>query len=103
MKDGGPAFPINRDGVIFADGMSLRDYFAAAAMAALIGTYPHVSDFDGASDDTMADAINFCGWGDMMQTRCFSENEPSRKITHAECLASDAYFIADAMLKEREK
>jgi hypothetical protein len=40
--DGGPAFPVTastgdpRDGVYCRDGMSLRDYFAAKAMAAYI-------------------------------------------------------------------
>lgn len=32
--DGGPAFPVPRDAP--ADGMSLRDYFAAKAMAAML-------------------------------------------------------------------
>lgn len=42
-KDGGPAFPglreghANRDRLVPVHGMSLRDYFAAKAMAALIG------------------------------------------------------------------
>jgi hypothetical protein len=41
MDDGGPAFPLLlREGEYYqgnTDGMSLRDYFAAKAMAALAG------------------------------------------------------------------
>jgi hypothetical protein len=33
IKDGGPAFPVHRDYEAFNPGMSLRDYFAAKAMA----------------------------------------------------------------------
>ena len=38
-KDGGPAFPTSRmlgDGVITGGGVSIRDYFAAKAMQAMI-------------------------------------------------------------------
>ena len=34
QNDGGPAFPVPRDAPV--DGMSLRDYFAAKAMAAML-------------------------------------------------------------------
>lgn len=36
MKDGGPAFPAHPNGVAGDDGMSLRDYFAAHALAGLM-------------------------------------------------------------------
>lgn len=63
MKDtGGPAFPYSRLGSD-ADGMTLRDYFAAKAMQALITRIP------------------------------MSGGEKAR----------DAYAIADALLKAREK
>jgi len=50
MNDGGPAFPrtgnfdANQEGVYDStaqDGMTLRDYFAAAAMTTLIAESPH--------------------------------------------------------------
>jgi hypothetical protein len=37
MKDGGPAFPTPQSARLIEQGMSLRDYFAAAALQALIG------------------------------------------------------------------
>lgn len=42
-QDGGPAFPVAEDHKVAADipwtcGMSLRDYFAAAAMQGLVST-----------------------------------------------------------------
>ena len=43
QTDGGPAFPVAEDHRVAADlpwtcGMSLRDYFAAKAMATLLGS-----------------------------------------------------------------
>jgi hypothetical protein len=35
-KTGGPAFPVAIDDQVLDDGMTLRDYFAAKAMQALI-------------------------------------------------------------------
>jgi|APGre2960657404_1045060.scaffolds.fasta_scaffold39965_3 hypothetical protein len=56
-------------------GMTLRDYFAAKAMQAILPTYENVFD-----DETQ------------------SEGDPS----FPELLAVDAYVMADAMLKARE-
>lgn len=43
-RDGGPAFPIT-SGDLFASGMTLRDYFAAAALQGMLADkskgYPH--------------------------------------------------------------
>jgi hypothetical protein len=69
------AFPINKNDD--TDGMTLRDYFAAKAMQGLIPTY--------------------------------DENMVKRELAHTlhlkwtEQLVTEAYNIADAMLKEREK
>lgn len=41
IKDGGPAFPL--PSMIYPSGMSLRDYFAAKAIAALADT-PRADD-----------------------------------------------------------
>ncbi|KKK71096.1 hypothetical protein LCGC14_2917360 [marine sediment metagenome] len=46
-KDGGPAFPSSTPDVFNPSGMSLRDYYAAKAMAALLQTSP--------ADDTYKD------------------------------------------------
>ena len=65
-----PAFPIvidMGDGVKYQNGMTLRDYFAAKAMQALLRQYP---------DHLM--------------------NSPASEV------ASDAYSMADAMMKVRE-
>ena len=77
MKDGGPAFPSSMHETEHGDkvypvdsyeGMSLRDYFAAAAMTALLRS-----------------EVGKEGWA----------------TVHG--VASDAYKVADAMLKAREK
>lgn len=78
-KDGGPAFPsaglITPDGIAF-EGMTLRDYFAAKAMQAILPQYQDIFD-----DDTG------------------SEDDPS----FPELLARDAYTMADAMMKARDQ
>mgnify|MGYP006273107339 CR=1 FL=1 len=73
MKTGGEAFPWDGHGV---GGMTLRDYFAAKAMAT---AYPKL--YDMFLDDVFDD------WN--------SEGIPA--------LAEEAYEIADAMLKARKK
>ena len=64
LKDGGPAFPGTEDNYKFegSAGMSLRDYFAAKAMQALITTVlDNVSSIDpvDAAEDAylFADAL----------------------------------------------
>lgn len=71
--DGGPAFPVQLPANAEIDGMSLRDYFAAAALPALIAEYMRAT-------------------GACMGTDHFRNNVP----THA-------YAMADALLKERAK
>ena len=84
-KTGGPAFPVSLTneqetrwdsaGLGSANGMTLRDYFAAKAMQTILTQYDHVFDDDTGGDD-----------------------DP----TFPELLAKDAYIMADAMLKVRE-
>lgn len=77
---GGPAFPFVEPptaGYSIAKGMTLRDYFAAKAMATMLPTY-RISDVF--ADET------------------WEEGEP----TMPELIAKDAYIIADAMLKARK-
>ncbi len=63
IETGGPAFPtsrINMAGEVVPDeeGMSLRDYFAAKAMQAMISKHGREDDnpgfFDYATDDSIA-------------------------------------------------
>lgn len=85
--DGGPAFPrrgtarANFTGhpdwaIEFAGGMSLRDYFAAKAMAALLVGHGGVCRND--AEEKLADRFY-------------------------EAVSTSAYELADAMLKERAK
>lgn len=80
-KDGGPAFPLAfedaRHGPYATDGMSLRDYFAAKAMQALIGV----------ESDPKCNA-----WLGNPQGRTLDQ-----------WAAEAAYEYADAMLKARAK
>lgn len=76
--DNPPAFPVAEDHKIaddfpWAAGMTLRDYFAAKAMQGMMS-------FPGT--EAMGNYHNNCDTSDM---------------------ASEAYRIADAMLKERER
>ena len=72
--NGGPAFPIPRQ-CEYWSGMSLRDYFAAAALQAILSSSLSGSILTG-----------------------YHINEPC----FMECVALDAYAHADAMLKVRE-
>ena len=78
INDGGPAFPsavLFDQAIVDSKGMTLRDYFAAKAMQSIV-----------------------CAM--------LSESSKTRynigHQEHLECVALDAYEIADAMLRERE-
>ena len=74
---GGPAFPYVCDADFdYGTGMTLRDYFAAKAMQAILRGYDAVSSFE---DEEVNDP----------------EGMPK-------LIAKDAYIMADAMLKARE-
>lgn len=75
--DGEPAFPVQDASKWQAHGMTLRDYFAAKSMPALIGTPYHCVRLGLDGDSVPA---------------------PDSYST----LASDAYELADAMLKARQ-
>lgn len=82
-EDGGPAFPLSRSqqSIDFKWGMSLRDYFAAKAMASIVENWRtmHEADEDGNSEI----------W-------------PSIGDINAKNAAAKAYKIADAMLAARK-
>ena len=60
INDGGPVFPLAEPGncVSASEGMSLRDYFAAKAMQAMISKHGREDDspgfFDFATDESIA-------------------------------------------------
>lgn len=108
-NDGGPAFPLPMiviDGVIVDAseyctenrGVSMRDYFAAKAMTAIIiGHAIPVFDDDGRNSGHGSNSFQYmaeCGPG-------------SHEQGHQDSIACDwaweAYGIADAMLRERAK
>lgn len=73
-----PAFPVVGCTITddyLQEGMTLRDYFAAKAMVSLIG------------NETL---------------RMSLISDPPKPVSHAYC-SKEAYGIADAMLKERQK
>ena len=79
-----PAFPtktstehFSHPSTIYNTGMTLRDYFAAKAMQAILPTYNTVDVFDDQTGD---------------------DDDPS----FPELIAIDSYLMADAMLKARE-
>lgn len=87
--DGGPAFPrAPHTGYETDDGMSLRDYFAAAAMQAIVGTYRTARRFQ---DIGVFVTSTFCN-RDML----IDEGVGCAEV------AQDAYAIADAMLAARK-
>lgn len=85
IDDGGPAFPVEKPigfgGQSFAKGMSLRDWFAGQAAAAISGT----------SCATEAAADNF------------GKAAAAADASPPELVAAMAYKLADAMLIERSK
>ncbi len=83
MSDGGPAFPVSyigndepHEGI--GGGLSIRDYFAAAALTGICAALGQ-EESDGSTK--------------MPRVK-------SRFVFHG--AATDAYEIADAMLKQRE-
>ena len=80
-KAGGPAFPQKTDSTLSYSGMTLRDYFAAKAMAAILQS--------GTWGPQTADALHY-------------EDDQEFVGNKAACLAEGAYQMADAMLKARQ-
>jgi len=82
QHDGGPAFPVKQPLSSDALGMTLRDYFAAKAMLALL---THHGGYTG--DEAHQSSIP-----------CLRED-----VLDVDSLAQYAYLQADAMLAERDK
>ena len=83
INNGGPAFPgrvyESRD---FSLGMSLRDYLAARAMAELLQARCR----HAAKDDGLAPYVGL-------------ELKEGDELSEAECVAEQAYIMADAMIE----
>lgn len=78
--DGGPAFPLHDSGdTATRPGMSLRDYFAAAALQGWLSGPCQGDVLDDYEDDSTA----------------FSD--------HCAAVARTCYAYADAMMRERER
>lgn len=88
-SDGGPAFPVSADVAGMerlkgsAMGMSLRDYFAAKAMAALIA-------------EPVSEGWPSSAWHWTRQLEMHTQMSGPDIVAHA------AYMMADAMLRARE-
>lgn len=77
------AFPVMEVGT-HDEGMTLRDYFAAAAMQGMMS--------NSYSMKCLSDRVNALGG-----------TESERVARMAKCLAENSYIYADAMLAERDK
>lgn len=101
--DGGPAFPCATDRVIVdtkdnkiipvcGGGMSLRDYFAAKAMAAIVGTHTEVNRVEFAREMGFEEAdADLGGFNEDMAMDCGGL-----------AIAEWAYKIADTMISQRK-
>jgi hypothetical protein len=78
--------------------MTLRDYFAAKAMQAMIGSYRQtMRGVEDAQRDVDADLTT------PDRHMMFDTNSNTGEHEGAAEIAGDAYAIADAMLRERAK
>jgi len=98
IDDGGTAFPlvVRHERDEYSAGMSLRDYFAAKAMQAMVGNFRVVNHRNPRID------------GDVTTTEPHREmmldhNLKTGEHEGAAEIAADAYAIADAMLKARKE
>jgi len=105
-ETGGPAFPNhtlepNPDGgqprIIWQEGMTLRDYFAAKAMQTIIQARTTLNEREY-PDDSYTFAVS-CGMNGETDLR----KDGGDKYRWLELVAEEAYECADAMLKAREQ
>ena len=92
-KNGGPAFPSRADDLNGdpKTGMTLRDYFAAKAMAAIVGMMKHTENLipETTEEEKQAKVYTFPS----TQLMCLGDQRET---------AQTAYAFADAMLAARE-
>ena len=92
LKAGGPAFPVQYN----SPGMTLRDYFAAKAMQAIIQARATLPE----DNDNCFEFITHCGVNGPINLQN-DDLDPPRHFTWGELLAVESYEIADYMLKVR--
>lgn len=106
-NDGGPAFPRpaseftqsgtlhdGNDAIPAQPGMTLRDYFAAHALAGMLATYR--SGYGPDPDDP-----NFSS--SFNRELAIDKNHITGELEGVNEIVGDAYLFADAMLAEREQ
>ncbi len=101
INDGGPAFPLPKElyehSEISPYGMSLRDYFAAQAMQAIVGSFRQtMRGKEDARYTSEADLTTFD------RDMALDINNKTGDCDGASEIAFDAYAIADSMLQARE-
>lgn len=79
-KNGGQAFPDSEQQAWGHNGLTVRDYFAAAALQSFLALTAN-SDFN----------------------KCLTKAARSRAMENDDIISEMAYTAADSMLKEREK
>ena len=89
-NDGGPAFPVSQGVGGSIHGMTLRDYFAAAAMAEVIRAK------NSQADEVVSQIVKRGG-------KLTEKDAEEFTLSVAEGVAAGCYAIADAMLAERAK
>ena len=84
MRDGGPAFPHLLDSCQRANetemhpGMTLRDYFAAAALTGLLSELAHPDTTDSAVDWSVCAKSAYTAADAMLAARAAKAPEPAR-------------------------
>ncbi|NQT17367.1 MAG: hypothetical protein HQ582_31725 [Planctomycetes bacterium] len=80
------------------DTITVRDLFAAAALVGLLATVAdRQSDGMTDSDASILETARTCGW----ESPSNLHGEDGAPLTLAETIASEAFSLADAMMKER--
>jgi|694.fasta_scaffold03120_17 hypothetical protein len=96
--DGGTAFPlvVRHERDEYSAGMSLRDYFAAKAMQAMVGNYRVVNHRNPLIEgDTTTTEPH--------RSMMLDTDQKTGEHHGAVEIAGDAYAVADAMLRQRAK
>lgn len=86
INDGGTAFPYGQKNVTarYSEGLSMRDYFAAAALQGLLasGHYTFITDRE-----------------ELMVAECYYDDTKKCQLV----APTDAYQVADAMIEARKE